>query len=539
MPSIFDRVRANNPRSSVFDLSQERKFSCDFGSLIPSYIQDVIPGDRFQVSTEMLVRLQPLVAPVMHRCDVTTHFFFVPNRLVWTGWEDFITGGRLGTDSSVPPQFYIRNNQARDLAAMAPGCLADFIGVPTLTESAPGGMEVSELPFRAYNLIYNEYFRDQNLMEPIDIDKEIGGSRFLSDSIISNLLTLRNRCWERDYFTSALPWTQRGDEVTIPIGSAAPIVYVNGEEPLIRKVNDGTLPGSTSTLSQQATTGKLIRSTDSSVMAFDPNGSLEADLTNATASTINDLRTAFAIQKFKERNARAGSRYIEQILAHFGVVSPDARLQRPEYLGGGKSPIVISEVLQTSGSTSDEATDPLYNSPQGNMSGHGVSVQNTHAFNQRFTEHGYIIGIMSIKPRTTYGQGLPRHLTRTSKYDYFFPEFANLGEQEVLNREVYYDPGDITGENQKTFGYQSRYAEYRYNPSTIHGDFRTSLLHWHMGRQFDSKPELNMDFVTVDRETSDRTFAVQNTNHCLVQLINNVRAIRPIPKMAEPGFIDH
>lgn len=536
MPSIFDRVRANNPRSSVFDLTHERKFSCDFGSLIPTYIQDVIPGDNFRVNQEMLVRLQPLIAPVMHRCDVTTHFFFVPNRLVWSGWEDFITGGRLGTDTSVPPQFNIRLSNSLDAGALVAGALPDFMGVPTVTGQAAGVFQVSELPFRAYQLIYNEYYRDQNLMAPLDLDKEIGGSRNLTSDIVNNLLTLRNRCWERDYFTSALPWTQRGDEVTIPLGTSAPVSATDPGTGMLLKTTGGAVPAN-SILRTQNGTGQLENQTPQQLVIAD--GQLEADLTNATAATINDLRTAFQVQKFKERSARAGNRYIESILAHFGVISPDARLQRPEYLGGGKSPITISEVLQTSGTTDPDATDPLYNSPQGNMSGHGISVGNTHAFSKRFTEHGYIIGITSIKERTAYFQGLPRHLTRTNMYEYYWPEFANLGEQEVLNRELFLDPEDSGTTNNGTFGYQSRYAEYRYVPSSVHGDFRTSLLHWHMGRKFDTTPELNMDFVTVDRETSDRTFAVQDVNHCLVQLVNNVRAIRPIPRMAEPGFIDH
>lgn len=532
MASIFDRVRANNPRVSVFDLSQEKKLSCKFGTLVPIYLQDVIPGDRFNVTTEMLVRLQPLTAPVMHRVDVNTHYFFVPNRLVWSGWEDFITGGRLGTDTTVPPQVSFAGDSALTLANLVPGSLSDFMGLPICPESAPGGMTISELPFRAYNLIYNEYYRDQNLETPIDIDKEISGVRAVTQTIIDNLFTLRNRCWERDYFTSALPWTQRGAPVTVPLGGFAPVQYVAGEQPLVRKTSDGSFAGSSLGLKVAASTGVLQNNADNNVY-IDPNGSLEVDLEQATSTTINNLREAFQLQKWLERNARAGSRYVEQILAHFGVISPDARLQRPEFLGGGKSPILISEVPQMS------STDQT--SPQATLAGKAVSVQNNHAFNQRFTEHGFVIGIMSIKPRTTYQQGLSRMFTRTDKLDYFWPEFANLGEQEVKKRELYFNWGDTTGDNEAPFGYQSRYAEYRYNPSTVHGDFKTSLDFWHMGRVFNETPALNADFVHVDTATSDKAFAVQDAaeDKVLVQLVNNVRAIRPIPKVAEPGFIDH
>lgn len=541
MPSIFDRVRANRPRTAVFDLSQEKKFSCDFGKLVPIYLQEVLPGDKFRVNTQTLIRLAPMTAPMMHRCNVYIHYFFSPNRLVWDGWADFITGGRLGTDSQVPPFL-----KFPDLSAGYPqhGSLMDFMGLPSWpadAEPAGGEMEFSELPFRHYQLIYNEYYRDQNLEEPINIYKNTGGVRTITSQITQDLLTFRDRCWERDYFTSALPFTQRGEPVRLPLGDTAPII-VNDQftAGTFRPFNDdgGEWSGTTNAniVTDGSDTGPngertVMSATNNLGLKYDPNGSLEADLSQATASTINDLRTAFQLQKWLERNARAGSRYVEQILAHFGVVSSDARLQRPEYLGGGKSPIVVSEVLQTS-----ESNDAV--TPQGNMAGHGISVNNTHSFSKRFEEHGYIIGIMSVMPRTAYQQGLPRHLSRKDKLDYFWPEFANLGEQEVKNKELFFDAAALN-DNEDTFGYQSRYAEYRYCPSEVHGDFKDSLSFWHMGRVFETKPELNKDFVHVDQETTLRPFAVEEGNHLWVNLINNVQAIRPVPKVAEPGFIDH
>jgi len=535
MASIFDRVRANRPRSSVFDLSQERKLSCNFGKLVPMYVQDVIPGDKFRVNTEIMMRLAPLTAPLMHRVNVYTHFFFVPNRLVWDKWEDFITGGRLGTDTSVPPTMEVRAEDVQSI--LAPGSLGDFMGVPsyTNTDTVDESIKFSALPFRAYALIYNEYYRDQNLSAPMDILKTSSGNVNTSNTSVAAMLQLRDRCWERDYFTSALPWTQRGNPVTIPMSGSAPVVLsdVSDKAGLIKKINGDDAPTQndlyTASSAQPDGTRMTVAGTNEYVK-YDPNGTLEADLSAATASTINDLRAAFQLQKWLERNARAGSRYVEQILAHFGVVSSDARLQRPEYLGGGKSPVVISEVLQTSETTEGSA--------QGTMAGHGISVQNSHSFSKRFEEHGYIIGIMSVLPRTAYQQGMPRHLSRMDKLEYFWPEFANLGEQEVKNKEIYHDLA-FGNTNEDTFGYQSRYAEYRYCPSSVHGDFKGNLNFWHMGRIFDATPALNANFVAADRETTDRAFAVETGDHLWVQLYNNVQAIRPVPKLGEPGFIDH
>lgn len=316
----------------------------------------------------------------------------------------------------------------------------------------------------------------------------------------------------------------------------------NLEQEYVRASNNlpdssgGALFGSATELGRQA-----LQDSEGYIQNMDPNGTLEADLSAVTASTINELREAFQLQKWLERNMRNGSRYIESILAHFGVKSSDARLQRPEYLGGGKSPVVISEVLQTSGTTTQEI-DPLYNSPQGNMAGHAVSAGQTNYFKKFFEEHGFIIGIMSIMPRTSYQQGIPRIFNKFDKFDYFWPEFAHLGEQEVKNQELYFDTS-ATQKNDDTFGYQSRYAEYRYIPSSVAGDFRDNLLFWHLGRKFENVPSLGEAFITADPQNNgwERIFAVQDAevHKIWVQMIHKVKAVRPMPVFADPGFIDH
>lgn len=534
MASIFDKIRVNNPNSSVFNLSHEKKLSCNMGDLIPILAQEVIPGDSFRINTEFMLRLAPMIAPIMHRVNVYTHFFFVPNRLVWDNWGDFITNS---DPNLVHPQIRFDLQESLARTRLAAGSLSDYMGLPTIADPLQSGyakFNVSALPFRAYQLIWNEYYRDQNLQQPIEFST--GDGILLADSTDANpILTLRKRAWEKDYFTSALPNTQLGDPVTIPMFGSADVVAKEGiQDPgLWREFQNQSFPegnvkageyyeGTKRVVTQQTTPGDLLY--------YDPNGTLEANLENVSTATINDLRTAFQLQRWKERSLRSGHRYIESILSHFGVRSSDARLQRPEYLGGGKSPVVVSEVLQTSETNT---------SPQGNMAGHGFSMQNSNRFKKRFEEHGYIIGILSIIPKTAYQQGVPRKYIKEDFSHYFWPEFANLGEQEVYNKELFLKPDDITGANEKTFGYQARYSEYRYEPSTVHGDMREELDFWHLGRKFSDTPLLNSSFIECNPST--RIFAVEDPDHhkIWVQLYNNVTALRKIPRVAEPGLIDH
>lgn len=511
MNKLFNSVKLQKPKTNMFDLSHEKKLSCNMGELVPIYLQEVVPGDKFMVNSEMLIRLAPMVSPMMHRVNAYIHYFFVPKRLVWDNWQDFITGGRLGTDASVLPKIHIDPGTQGSL--FDAGTLWDYMGLPTFTSSNSihEHFDVNALPFRAYQLIYNEYYRDQNLLAPIDIKKTDA-----VDSIneMPLLITLRKRAWEKDYFTSALPWTQRGGSVQIPT------TFLNSGVPDI--VRDSTGNPVTAGGLQTSSTGQLIA--DQGIGADVTAG---IDVTDTLGMSINDLRSASRLQAWLERNSLGGSRYIESILAHFGVKTPDYRVQRPEYLGGGKTPITISEVLNTSATATE---------PQGNMAGHGIAVGNTNRFKSFFSEHGYIIGIMSVLPRTAYQQGMPKMFRKFDNLDFYFPEFANLGEQAVKNEEIYWNFAEDDSVNQATWGYQSRYAEYKWNPDSVHGDFKSSMSHWHMGRIFSSLPALDNAFVESD--PTHRVFAVTTTSvdKLYVQLYNQVKAIRPMPVFGTPGI---
>lgn len=539
MANIFNSVKLKRPRRNVFNLSYESKLTVNAGELVPIMCKPVVPGDKFRVNTEMLVRLAPLVAPMMHRVNVFTHYFFVPNRLVWNQWEDFITKGVDGTDTPAFPTLSIPDIGTVNDAHLYFGdsTLWDYLGLPSLTQigdtpftvpvpngvKAPVGYQVSALPFRDYLLIYNEYYRDQNLTSEVTFSRDSGNE---VANVGSELLKLRRRAWEKDYFTSALPWVQRGPEVSIPVqGSGGSLDVVLKDSP---HADTYGIPGTTTRPvgTMSLINGALI-ATPPNVSNHDP-AYLEPDNFQVNVDelgvSINDLRTSNALQRWFERNARSGSRYIEQILSHFGVRSSDARLQRPQFLGGGRVPVSVSEVLQTS--STDET------SPQANMAGHGISASVNHGFTRYFEEHGYIIGIMSVMPRTGYQQGVPKDFRKFDNMDFYFPEFAHLGEQEIKNEELYLSQYDA--DNAGVFGYTPRYAEYKYSLNEAHGDFRGNMAFWHLNRIFTEKPNLNTTFVECN--PSNRVFATAETSDdkYWIQLYHDIKALRLMPKYGTP-----
>lgn len=524
-PNLFNTVPVTKVKNTAFDLSHEVKSSGKLGQLMPFLCTEVLPGDVFKINVEHLVRFAPMLAPIMHRVDVYTHFFFVPNRLIWNEWEDFITGGKDGTLTPVPPVAVIPSNVSFN------GSLSDFLGVPPCPEEASGpvSQEVSILPFRAYWEIYNNYYVDQNVGNPVEFSKS--GGKFTFDR---NTNTLRVRCWEKDYFTSALPFPQRSTSpVTLPIGEQAD-VYLNTMPNGKVEVQGVVNKNEENVSGQLQSSGALM--INSQNVYIDPNGTYKTDLSTASGVNINELRRAFSLQRWLETSARVGYRYIEQILGHFGVRSSDARLQRPEYLGGGKTPVVISQVEQTSAAQSG-------GTPLGQLGGQGTSYGSSHKFKRRFEEHGFVLGIMSVVPKPCYQDGLSRMFTRNSRWDYYWPEFAHLGEQEIQEREIFLDWESKTDGslNTQTFGYTPRYAEYRYMPSSVHGDFRDSLDFWHMGRKFANAPGLNGQFLSIyadgsDDGAPDRVFAVQGVDHLWIQSYVNFKALRKMPKYGKPGL---
>jgi hypothetical protein len=500
MKNLFNSIKLTKPQKNSFDLSHDVKLSAQMGQLTPILTLECVPGDKFNLGCESLVRFAPLIAPVMHRMDVSMHYFFVPNRILWSNWEKFITDANSGL---VAPNVSFNSSAPAEWKKFL-----DYMGVPPVPTGGPISPNINALPMAAYQCIYNEYYRDQNLQSPVNFKLTDGSNNTNRDE----LLNLRNRAWEHDYFTASLPFAQKGAAVDIPIG------LVEGDLPVYLNSSSGTsLNGTPSSVNVAAQGGR----TDV------PADSLYADTSNAEIepTTINDLRRAFRLQEWLEKNARGGTRYIESILSHFGVRSSDARLQRPEYITGVKTPVVVSEVLNTTGQT-----DGL---PQGNMAGHALSISSGKSGSYFCEEHGYIIGIMSIMPKTAYQQGIPKTFLKNDTLDFYFPSFANIGEQPVENQEIF-----AYGDNPTdTFGYVPRYAEYKFMPSRVAGEFRTTLDYWHLGRIFATQPALNSTFIECKPEDTTRIFAVEDgTDPLYCHVYNKIQAIRPMPKYGTPSF---
>jgi len=505
-PNLFNSVQMFKPKKNVFDLSHDFKFSGDMGNLIPILVNECVPGDNYKISCEAMVRFAPMIAPIMHRVDVSMHYFFVPNRIIWKGWQDFVVSNTANT----PPYPFISfdgdptNQYAKFL---------NYMGIPLREPGTGGGVstDINALPFAAYQCIYNEYYRDQNLQTPINY-KLVDGNNSLNFARLRELANIRNRAWEHDYFTSSLPFAQKGAAVDIPIG------LVEGDLPVYLNSSSGTsLNGTPASVNVAAQGGR----TDV------PADSLYADTSNAEIepTTINDLRRAFRLQEWLEKNARGGTRYIESILSHFGVRSSDARLQRPEYITGVKTPVVVSEVLNTTGQTEGLV--------QGNMAGHALSISSGKSGSYFCEEHGYIIGIMSVMPKTAYQQGIPKTFLKNDTLDYYFPSFANIGEQPVQKQELF----AYTSTKEDTFGYVPRYAEYKFMPSRVAGEFRTTLDYWHLGRIFSTEPNLNSTFIECKPQDTTRIFAVEDgTDPLYCHVYNKIQAVRPMPKYGTPSF---
>lgn len=498
--NLFSAIKVMKPKKNFFDLTHDVKFSMDMGNLVPICNIDCVPGDKFNLSCQHMVRFAPMIAPMMHRVDVTMHYFFVPYRLLWIGWEKFITGTGGEDGGLVVPYF--------PLGATQDGDLADYLGCPASDQVTPPNINnVSALHFAAYQLIYKEYYRSQQL-ETTNLFE------ILPDGLVVPpwLPLLRKRAWEHDYFTSALPQPQAGDAVALPLSDL--------------RVALNAAVGTTLT----GTPASPFVSADDADAGI-PADQLFADGTSNT-STINDLRRANALQRFLERMNISGSRYVEQIWGMFGVRSSDARLNRPEYIYGTKNAVQVSDVVNTSGAF-DSADPDIPASPvQGNLAGYGLSSNQSGQGHYFCEEHGVIMGIMSVMPQTAYQQGIAKKFQKFDRFDYFWPQFANIGEQGIRMAELYRDAVNVD----EIFGYVPRYTEYKFENNRVAGAFRSSLNYWHMGRIFGAEPTLSSDFIISD--PTKRIFAVEDveTQSLYCHVLNIIKAFRPMPKFGTPAL---
>ena len=570
----FSQIPNSPIQRSVFDRSHDYKTTMDAGYLIPFFVDEVLPGDTFKLRVNAFVRMNTLIAPFMDNVFMDTFFFFVPTRLVWDNWQRFCGEQKNPGDST---DFLIPSLSGTN--TFTNGSIFDYMGLPTGVALDPANTPINALPFRAYNLIYNEWFRDENLIDSIPVLTGDGPDP------VSNY-TLRKRAKRHDYFTSALPWPQKGPSVQIGLTGNAPVsgngdFYFTGLDfnpsqgglklsfpsyPAVSyaysdgnmHVYDGKVypqhPNATlqnGSVGISYTTDQSGEGGDSETFALYPNklklegngvaslsiandssfNHFQADLSGVNAVSINDLRQAFQIQKFYEKWARGGSRYTETLRVMFNVISPDARLQRPEYLGGTHSRVNVVPTAQTS------STDSV--SPQSNLSAFGVLGDSAHGFNKSFVEHGYVIGLCCLRADITYQQGLNRMWSRRQLFDFYWPTLAHLGEQVVYNKEIY---AQGTEADNGVFGYQERYAEYRYKPSMITGKLRStdaqSLDVWHLAQKFDTLPKLNQDFIE-ENPPINRVIAVQNEPQFFADFWFDLKTSRPMPVYSVPGLVDH
>jgi hypothetical protein len=515
MQHQFSQVPSVTIQRSKFNRSHGHKTTFDIGKLVPFYVDEALPGDTFNLKTTAFVRMSTPIFPIMDNIYLDTHFFAIPLRLVWDNFQRFM-GEQDNPDSST--DFLVPTMTSPASTGYAENSLQDYMGIP------PGvpDLEHSALFMRAYNLVYNEWYRDQNLVDSLAVNKDDG-----PDNVANYTLRTRNK--RHDYFTSCLPFPQKGDSIDIPIGTQAPITGL-GKNSTVYTGTNGVVRetgGTTTTIYAKYSDASGVNNL---LLEEDPNNpgfpGIYADLTNATAATINQLRQAFQIQRMLERDARGGTRYVELIKSHFGVVSPDARLQRSEYLGGGSSPLNTTPIPNTA--------DNL-----GELGAYSTGLIRGHGFTKSFTEHTIILGIVSARADLTYQQGLNRMFSRQTKYDFFWPSLANIGEQAVLNKEIY---AQGTTDDDLAFGYQERYAEYRYKPSMVTGRFRStsaaSLDSWHLAQEFVTLPQLNTAFIQ-ETPPINRVLAVTTEPDFIGDFLVSLNCVRPMPMYSVPGLIDH
>lgn len=534
---------------SKFERNSDVKFSFNVGDLVPFYVDEVLPGDTFSIDTSKVVRMQPLVAPIMDNLYLDTYWFFVPNRLVWNHWKNFC--GENTSYKWIPPVEYFvpkvkgivssSASTGEDLHRWVSGDIADYMGIPICsTDVKPSSneyLEVNALPFRGYALIWNEFFRDQNLQDPIPIPVSDGSVVVQTDDALYDRICtgsgILKACKYHDYFTSCLPSPQKGPDVSIPLSGLAKVV--TGNETSL----ESGKPMSFANVSTGNKVGGLNLASGASNLSIANPGNLApnnlyASLGSASLGTINELRLAFQMQRIYEKDARGGTRYTEILKNHFGVTSPDARLQRPEYLGGSRVPININQVVQTS-STS--------NTPQGNTAAYSVTADVHSDFTKSFVEHGFIFGLCVARYDHTYQQGLERFWSRSDRFDYYWPSLSNIGEQPVKRKEIYCT-GNLDNDD-RVFGYQEAWADYRYKPSRVAGEMRSRVPNtldvWHLADNYNGAPFLSAEWIEEDKTNLNRALAVSDSvsNQLWADIFVKNTSVRPMPIYSIPGLIDH